>query len=142
MEKTAAELFRMPPARLADWLEDQGPDLWWTVDGDDYLLGTITLPTTAHLLAARFREVKKTLIVLDPLNRWSGPIEPENFDLNLIADSDNATQERVLCMRWDDERYPAEWLLCEDKFTPKMIKELDDPEDSEGADADADGQAV
>ncbi len=136
MAQPTTQLFRMSPARLADWLEAQGPDLWWTVDGDDLLLGTITLPTTADRLAARLRMVNKTLIVLDPLDLQPGPLDPTTIDLNEIADKDNPRHERIFCMRWDDPKYPGEWLLCEDKYSAELAKEIDDPEDFEGAHLD------
>ncbi|MFO0929604.1 MAG: hypothetical protein U0736_21670, partial [Gemmataceae bacterium] len=60
-------------AALAEWLERQGVDRWWTVDGDPLLTGRLSFPCPADELAAELRRVNRTLLVQDrrqpPLGR-------------------------------------------------------------------------
>src|SRR5262249_54836289 len=55
--------YELPPAELAAWLEQQGPDLWWNVDGDPLLTGRLTFPCPARTLATQLRTISRPLLI-------------------------------------------------------------------------------
>ncbi len=117
---------RMSSVQLADWLDAQGEDRWWMVDGDPLLTSRVSFPTTGDILAAKLRALNKPLLLLGfPGGRSSSP-----DDLDPYADTDNPRQERIFRVRWDDGDYSDEWLLSEDKESPEFAHPSDMPEDA------------
>src|SRR5207244_4763105 len=55
--------YELPSAELAAWLEQQGPDRWWSVDGDSLLTGRMTFPCPARSLATELRKIGRPLLV-------------------------------------------------------------------------------
>jgi hypothetical protein len=41
--------FRLPARELAAWIEQQGADTWWNVDGDSILTGRLSFPCTSGI---------------------------------------------------------------------------------------------
>src|SRR3954468_24859301 len=55
--------YEIPSPELAIWLEQQGEDRWWNVDGDPLLTGRLTFPCPADELAAELRRIGRPLLV-------------------------------------------------------------------------------
>jgi hypothetical protein len=64
--------FEIPASELAAWLERQGRDSWWSVDGDPLLMGRVRLPCAAEDLARAIREIGEPLLVLDKYKLGDG----------------------------------------------------------------------
>lgn len=95
---------------LADWLQAQGDDTWWNIDGDEELSEVLRLPCTADELASELRKVRrKTIWILGNPGKWSKLQEgPEVFDQ--VAEDEGGA--RVLYLTWGDPA--AVWVLAED----------------------------
>jgi hypothetical protein len=113
----------LPSTLLADWVEQQGLDRWWLVDGDPLLSGLRSYPAPARALAADLRRLNRPLLVVRPGNdatflgtlHSTGEIEP--FVQSAPKYEPPATEwvERELLLRWKNK--DEEWLLIEDVAT-------------------------
>jgi hypothetical protein len=114
-------------SELAAWLESQGTDRWWTVDGDPLLTGRVSFPCPADELAAELRRINRTLLVQDRRKPPSGrgeQIVARDLDALATRLGDNLrtngpprpwASNRVFFLCWE---YRAdEWLLEEDVET-------------------------
>ena len=54
--------YELLSAELAAWLEQQGLDRWWSVDGDSLLTGRMTFPCRTRRLAAELRKIGPLLV--------------------------------------------------------------------------------
>lgn len=107
--------YRISAEEVARWLDQQGPNSWWTIDGDPYLMERIALPALSDQLAEAFRRAERWLIILDPQTRSNAKGETLNSgQLDALADH-NPGQDRVFYMCWEDDPWRIEWLLAEDK---------------------------
>jgi hypothetical protein len=101
---------------LAKWLETQGDQHWWSVDGDPLLTGLISFPCPSSELAAELKKLSRNLFLQDKDGKASGEsISIEKLDQ--VADHDE-TQNRLFLFGW--EGAPPEdlgWLLVEDRQT-------------------------
>jgi hypothetical protein len=95
---------------LAAWVEAQGEDVWWTADGDPWLMSRLSFPAPPDELAAALRQNGRSLLVADP--------QKSATDQELTAgEIDRATEsdewgERSLYLRWEGS--DVDWLLIED----------------------------
>ena len=64
--------YEIQSSELAAWLEQQGVDLWWNVDGDPLLTGRLTFPCPADELSAELRKLNRALLVQAPEGRFGG----------------------------------------------------------------------
>jgi hypothetical protein len=124
---------KIAASELADWLEQQGMDQWWTVDGDPLLGGRLSLPAPADELAAELRKIHRLLLVRD----WRTP--PQGHGERITARELDA-----LVRRWGDdvvvkgpralsldnrffelcwEGQQDEWVLLEDLETTRSERE-------------------
>ena len=55
--------YEVAAGELAAWLEQQGEDRWWTVDGDPLLTGRLAFPCPADELAPELRKIGRPLLV-------------------------------------------------------------------------------
>src|SRR5947207_9170352 len=55
--------YMIASSELADWLERQGADCWWNVDGDPLLTGRLTFPCPTDELAAELRRIDRPLLL-------------------------------------------------------------------------------
>jgi hypothetical protein len=55
--------YEVPAGELAAWLEGQGRERWWNVDGDPLLTGRLTFPCPADRLAAELKKINRPLLV-------------------------------------------------------------------------------
>jgi hypothetical protein len=121
--------YQVASTELADWLERQGTDIWWSVDGDPYLTGRISFSCPADVLAAELRRINRPLLVRDLHNALTARgqrITAQELD-NLVSyfgDDVPCTasgrrpgeeDDRVLYLAWTDRG--DEWMLFEDGET-------------------------
>lgn len=122
-----APYFEIPASELAAWIEDQGQDHWWTVDGDPELSGRISFPCPGDELAAELRRIGKPLLVADQtqqesehgkvlgrhdLDRLAGRL---GNNLQIKGSSPTWVNDRLFFLSWKGS--PTEWLLIEDEET-------------------------
>jgi hypothetical protein len=125
--------FRIAPSELAAWLERQGVDRWWNVDGDPLLAGRLSFPCPADELAAELRRVNRPLLVQDRTEARAGrgqQITSHDLDALVTRLGDNvATQgtrlawmnDRILFLCWQD--FGDDWLLVEDAETTERSRQ-------------------
>lgn len=130
--------YEISASELAAWIEQQGADRWWNIDGDPLLTGRVMLPCPGDRLAAEFRRINRPLLVwdkhkdsqslgqlitreqLDALTSSVG----EDFQLAKYAVAGKEPvwwRDRRLFLRWKGA--DEEWLLIEDTETTKLMRE-------------------
>jgi hypothetical protein len=123
--------YRISSSELAAWLEGQGTDRWWSVDGDPLLTGRLSLPCPADELAAELRRINRTLLVQDRRQPPAGRGEPITArDLDGLAtrlvdtvQADGASpwaDDRLFFLCWEDGG--DEWMLVEDEETTQRSR--------------------
>jgi len=112
----------MPPGILADWLEQQGSESWWSVDGDPTLEQSVNFPCDSDTLADDLRARKELLLVGVPEDAaWSGDAISSAEDLDAAVQTDEHGN-RVLELRWSQQSYAQRWILCEDKGIARIAR--------------------
>ena len=123
--------YEIPSGELAAWVERQGTDRWWNVDGDPLLTGRLTFPAPGDELAAELRRINLPLLIQDPHNRGQGQVIGRDQLDGLVARLGDGAQvsgpkppwvsDRVfsLCWKGTDE----DWLLIEDQETTEKSRE-------------------
>jgi hypothetical protein len=104
--------YTLPAAALADWIESQ-PERWWSVDGDDFLMGIVDFPCPYDELAPVLRGTGKNLLLYDksPASTAHGEmIGSERLDE--LCDRRNRRHRKTLLLTWADSE--EDWLLVED----------------------------
>ncbi len=125
--------YELHSSELAAWLEQQGVDIWWNVDGDPLLTGRLDFPCPADELAAELRTINRPLLVQAPKG-----------DASARGQSIKASELGALATRflgnlhaagplpeWANDRFfylcwkgsPHEWLLAEDGVTTKEYRD-------------------
>ena len=124
--------YRIASSELAAWLEAQGTDRWWTVDGDPLLTGRLSLPCPADELADELRRINRTLLVRDRRKPPAGRGEQiVARDLDGLAArlgenlQTNGTpppwaSDRLFFLCWEERE--DEWLLVEDEETTERSR--------------------
>jgi hypothetical protein len=128
---------RIESTALAAWLEDQGADSWWSVDGDPLLTGRLTFSCPAPRLAEELRKINRPLLIQakdDDGASVSKSIRKEEVDelVGRIGTEFGSTaaeerkawsDDRVLYLCWEDDL--DEWLLVEDGETTALMKAVE-----------------
>jgi hypothetical protein len=118
---------------LAAWLEEQGSDRWWNVDGDPLLTGRMTFPCPANRLAKELRRINRPLIVQarkDDSEARGQPAGKDRLDQVVAYVSRKRHQiglglltpppaDRALRLCWTDSLF--EWTLSEDSRTTALM---------------------
>jgi hypothetical protein len=125
--------YEVSSIELAAWIEHQGAEIWWCVDGDRLLIWRLCFPCLAAKLAAELRAINQPLLVVDHTGRTPEPsgqqIGMERLDSLVSRPSDRielkqgrATwpEYRVLHFSW--KGLEEEWLLVEDKATTDRVR--------------------
>ncbi len=125
--------YRLPAGELAAWIEQQGGDTWWSVDGDSILSGRLCVPCPGDELAVEIRRINRLLLVQDPQKRREARgQEVDHTALDGLADhlGKNASisarpkpawaNDRLLYLSWEGS--DEEWLLVEDRQTTENSK--------------------
>lgn len=125
-------LYDLPAAVLADWLDKQGEDRWWNVDGDPTLMGRLSPPCPGDELSAELRRIGRPLILhhpidvgtvrsiaspdqLDPLVRLLGDVE------SFQGEPQDWAKNRLLVLSWS--RLGDPWMLIEDREATESSRE-------------------
>jgi len=125
--------YELSSRELATWLEQQGPDRWWCVDGDSLLTGRMTFPCPAQSLAAELRKIGRPLLVQakkDDTAAQGQLISKDKIDivtdrftnknhLNAAGNEPSVSQDRILYLCWKGSI--EEWLLSEDSETTALM---------------------
>ena len=106
---------------LADWLIQQGSDVYWTVDGDPLLAGRLSLPCPGDELADALHAIDRPLLVFAPVVATrpsdAGSAMPKLDDL--VETEELGT--RVLQLQWKGSNQI--WLLIEDEETSESASQ-------------------
>ncbi len=125
--------YELSSKELAHWIEAQGLDRWWTVDGDPLLTSRLAFPCPGDELAEELRRMDRPLLVLAE-EPWPWPPDRQVTRLNLgelacrlgdnvrvQGDRPSGTEDRFFVLRWRDSG--IEWLLLEDQETTERSRE-------------------
>jgi hypothetical protein len=96
---------------LARWVEDQGEEIWWSVDGDPLLMSRQRFPCPPARLARLLRKINKPLLVSDPNGAGHGE-EIGPGDLSRLLEREELGVP-VLYLSWQGDS--NDWLLIEDE---------------------------
>jgi hypothetical protein len=125
--------YELPSAELAAWLEQQGPDHWWTVDGDSLLTGRMTFPCLTQALAAELRTIGRPLLVQakkddaaargqvigkDKIDAVTDTFANNSHMIN-EGEEPSGSDDRILYLCWKGSI--EEWLLSEDSETTALM---------------------
>jgi hypothetical protein len=117
--------YELPASALANWIERQGADRWWSVDGDPLLTGLIPFPCPGDELAAELRRIDRPLLVFDrtrnPEARGQVIGEGKLDELVDRLGDDVTTANRLLYLSWKGS--DEDWLLVEDRETTESTRE-------------------
>lgn len=119
MELKQTSYGELPAEELAKWLDDQGEDTYWTVDGDPELTGRLSVPCPGDELASEIRSIGKSLLVFDPRHgTQAGPAVIKASELDGFVESEElGTSVLQLCWKGSD----TIWLLIEDEETSESV---------------------
>jgi len=116
--------YELPSIELAKWVEAQGLDCWWNVDGDPLLTGLVSFPCPGDELVTELRRLNRPLLVqVDKADARGEPIDAgridgvvsrlrEAFTLRPGAPEPRWANDRFLYLCWKGS--PVEWMLVED----------------------------
>jgi hypothetical protein len=127
--------YELSSAELAAWLEEQGPDRWWTVDGDPLLTGRMTFPCPARYLAAELQKLSRPLLVKaktddhaakgQPMSKdqIDAVVERVGSDIHIIGEGAKPLwpDDRILYLCWKGSI--NEWLLQEDSEAAALFSD-------------------
>jgi hypothetical protein len=113
--------YELPPTELAAWLEQEGPDRWWNVDGDPLLTGRITFPCPARNLAAELRKIVRPLLV-QAKEDDGAVVDRVGNNIHMIRGGEKPpwSEDRILYLCWKGST--DEWLLTEDSETTALLQ--------------------
>jgi hypothetical protein len=125
--------YEIASSELATWIEEQGTDRWWSVDGDPLLTGRLAFPCPGDELAEELRRLDRPLLLQDknrnPEARGQR-ISREELDglTSRLGDNIHATgaepawaDDRLFYLCWKGA--PDEWLLVEDSETTERSRQ-------------------
>jgi hypothetical protein len=133
--------YRIEASELANWLEAQGVERWWTTDGEYRVVDRLFLPAPADEFAAVLRRINRPLLVEDrranPLGRGE-QITARDLDALAVRPWDDPTvkgpkpasmNDRVFFLRWEDEG--DDWMLLEDEeYTQGALRDAAEAQES------------
>src|SRR6266436_6780762 len=103
---------RLSPQELGAWLDRQGSDRWWLVDGDPLLTSLVSFPCTGDEIAAVLRRIDKPLFLLSRNAAQPGESTELGIeDIDRFAFLDPFRDERMFRLRWDSIPPGQEWML-------------------------------
>jgi hypothetical protein len=124
--------YEVSSVELAAWLEGQGKDRWWNVDGDPRLTGRLTFPCPAAHLAAELKKINRPLLV--QARKGDAGAKGQLIDAAKLEDAvglpaENAhttgqappwANDRILYLCWKGSL--PEWLLEEDSAASAQMQ--------------------
>ncbi len=119
--------FRLRASDLAAWLEAQGEESWWSVDGDPVLTQRLDFPCPSDELAEELRRFDRQLLLLDSRAQPCARGEVlASSGLDEVAYSDDGNRAFQFC--WADGP-DVDWILFEDTETGRSSLGLDDSDE-------------
>ncbi len=119
--------FEVPSAELAAWIEKQGRNVWWNVDGDPLLTEHLAFPCPGDEFAEALRRFNRPLLIRDPKRRQDAKGQVISAaDIDAVAEvMGNNVKYSGEKPFWADDRVfyccwkgsADEWLLAEDRET-------------------------
>ena len=102
-------------SELAHWLEEHASDRLWTVDGDPWITGMLSLPCSGAELAATLKGLRGRLRVFAPVGAKTS--SPEEL-AKLAAEEDGGLVFEVAWLLPDG--MPGQrWVLAQDTFAER-----------------------
>lgn len=126
--------YELPSAELGAWLEQQGSNRWWSVDGDPLLTGRMTFPCPASALASELTKIGRPLLVqakkedtqangqqIDR-SRIDAVVDRIANNIHMIRGGEKPpwSDDRILYLCWKGSA--DEWLLAEDSETTVLMR--------------------
>jgi hypothetical protein len=124
--------YRISSSELAAWVEAQGENRWWGVDGDPFLSGLLSWPAPAFEVAPALRDINRTLLVRDRRKPPCGRgelIAARNLDALVTRLGDDIlfppgpipvwANDRVFYLCWEDQE--DEWMFMEDEESTRCF---------------------
>jgi hypothetical protein len=114
--------YELSSTELARWLEWQGDDRWWNVDGDPFLGSHLHVPCPGDEFAAALRRFNRPLLLADKDDKPEARgqvVRAEDLDpladrLSHFGPAGEVT-DRALYLSWKGS--DLDWLLVEDGET-------------------------
>src|SRR5580692_8967189 len=122
-------------SELAVWVEQQGDNTWWAIDGDTYLSSRVPTPCRGDELANVLRRSKRDLLILSRESTGNGQTITHN-DLDRVVDhlgnnihlidpslpKPSWANDRCFWLCWKGEK--TEWLLTEDSAATEAFRDV------------------
>ena len=106
---------------LADWIEAQGADTWWSVSNEPYLITELNLPASAERFAEALRAKRQGLLLAVPAD---SPFQDKQLselgDLASPGIVELRFGNRFLKLAWEDDW--RDWRLQEDRGMADFVK--------------------
>jgi hypothetical protein len=128
--------YEISSAELATWVERQGAEKWWSVDGDPYLVSRLSGFCRSDELATVLRRANRCLLVWDPQLRETATgqcITANELD-GLLTRPSPAVFEALgqPVPKWATNRFfwvcwkgeTNEWTLSEDPETTEAFRDV------------------
>jgi hypothetical protein len=103
MESTPASMrivdgphYLVQAGHLASWIEAQGEEIWWRVDGDPLLMSRLMFPCPPDELAGELRKINRPLLVSDPNEAGHGE-EVAHGDLSRLLEREELGVRYYTC---------------------------------------------
>ena len=124
--------YELPASELAAWIDRQGANRWWNVDGDPLLTGRLMLPCPGDELSNELRRIGRVLLVQDNRPDANGKGQSIGRDeLDQLAghlgnyavsmgEKPTWADDRVFLLCWKGSNH--EWLLVEDRETTESSR--------------------
>jgi hypothetical protein len=120
--------YRIGAPELAKWIENQGDESWWSVDGDPLLTQRLDFPCPGADIATELRRLGNPLLLFDARREPTATgesISPDQVSDVAFTDHDG---NRVLQLCWA-QGPDVDWLLVEDTETSESSFGVDDDEE-------------
>jgi hypothetical protein len=143
----AGPYYEIPSTQLAAWLERQGPERWWNVDGDPLLTGRLPFPCPADERAAELVKIDRPLLVqakkedrgavgqVIAADKLNDLVERLAENIHLLGDEPMPpwSGDRVLYLCWKGTT--EDWLLTEDSETAEQMRAEESAKGTDTAEA-------
>ncbi len=121
--------YEIHASELAAWLEQQGKDRWWNVDGDPLLTRLLEFPCPADELAEELRRLSRPLLIrVETPNAKGQKIDRNQLDALVLRFYETTHTVGLDRSPWGANRFlylgwkgaSNDWLLAEDNVTTEQ----------------------
>jgi hypothetical protein len=126
--------YEIATSELADWIEQQGFNTWWAIDGDTFLSSRVPTPCRGDELAAILRRASRYLLISTRDASANGQTITRR-DLDRVVDhlgnlypvapslpKPDWAKDRCFWLCWKGEE--IEWLLTEDSAATEAFRDV------------------